>query len=54
MTDRELEEAVPAIRHSPRRTVMAVLLLALVVALVALLAFVLHAYFAAPAKFNYW
>ena len=54
MTDSELEDAVPAIRHNLRRTLFAVLIIALVVGLVALLAFVLHAYLAPSPKFNYW
>lgn len=46
MTDRELEVAIPGIRPSPKRTILAVLLLAFVVAVLALLALAIHSYLA--------
>ena len=46
MTNRELDVAVPAIRHDPKRTVLAVMVLAAIVIVAALVAFVLHAYLA--------
>ena len=46
MTERELEEAVPDIRPSPKRTLLAVLIVALAVAVLALVALAIHSYLA--------
>ena len=52
MTDRELETAVPEIRHDPKRTAIAVMLIGLLVILAALLALWVHASVAAPPTFR--
>ena len=52
LTERELEEAVPDIRPNPKRTILALLLIALVVILVALVALAIHSYFAPSPTFR--
>ena len=52
MTERELEVAVPALRPSPSRSVLAVMLVGFVVVLASLLALAIHAYFAPPPTFR--
>ncbi len=52
MTDRELETAVPEIRHDPKRTAVALMLIGLVIVLAALLALWVHSWVAAPPIFR--
>ena len=46
MTTRELDVAVPAIGHDPKRTIMSTLVVGLIVIVAALIAFGLHSYLA--------